>query len=58
MVIAEKSLSSQQNLRGKHLALVVLRTNNWNVLKDIPRPIAEVVDAAMPGNSQSVMLVP
>jgi hypothetical protein len=39
MVTGDKNLSSQQNLRGMALALVVLSTNNWNVLKKNPRPV-------------------
>jgi len=33
MVTGDKNLSYQQNLRGMRLAVVVLSTNNWNVLK-------------------------
>jgi predicted nuclease of predicted toxin-antitoxin system len=33
MVTCDKNLSYQQNLRGRKLALIVLSTNNWNILK-------------------------
>jgi predicted nuclease of predicted toxin-antitoxin system len=58
MVTADQNISAQQNLRGMKLALVVLRTNNWNVLKDNPGPVAEAVDAAKPGTFQVVNFGP
>jgi hypothetical protein len=58
MVTGDKNLSSQQNLEGRDLALVVLSTNNWNVLKHNPRPVAEAVDAARLGSFQVVMIEP
>jgi hypothetical protein len=58
MITGDKNISSQQNLRGMTLALVVLSTNNWNVLKHNPRPVAEAVDAAEPGSFQVVRLEP
>jgi hypothetical protein len=54
MVTGDKNISSQQNLRDVELALVVLSTNNWNVLKHNPRPVVEAVDAAKPGSLQFV----
>ena len=38
MIPCDKSLSYQQNLQGRVLALVVLSTNHWNVLKRICCP--------------------
>ncbi len=32
MVTGDKNLSYQQNLAGREIALVVLSTNNWNVI--------------------------
>jgi hypothetical protein len=58
MITGDKNISSQQNLRGMQLALVVLSTNNWNVLKHNPRPVAEAVAAAEPGSFQVVRLEP
>jgi hypothetical protein len=58
MVTADKNLSSQQNLRGMELALVVLSTNNWNVLKQNPRAVAEAVAAAKPDSFQVVKFGP
>jgi predicted nuclease of predicted toxin-antitoxin system len=58
MVTADKNLSSQQNLQGRELALIVLSTNNWNVLKDNLRGVAEAVDAARPATFQVVLVEP
>jgi predicted nuclease of predicted toxin-antitoxin system len=33
MVTGDKNLSYQQNLQGRSLSLIVLSTNNWNVIK-------------------------
>jgi predicted nuclease of predicted toxin-antitoxin system len=41
MITGDKNLSFQQNLRETELALVVLSTNNWNVLKHNPRPVSK-----------------
>ena len=56
LVTADKNLSFQQNLRDKEIALVILSTNNWNVLKHNPQPVAGAVDAAKPGSFQVVTL--
>jgi len=54
IVTADQNISAQQNLRAMKLAMVVLNTNNWNVLKDKPGIVAEAVDAAKPGSFQVV----
>jgi hypothetical protein len=36
MVTGDKNLSYKQNLAARKLALVVLSTNNWNILKRNP----------------------
>ena len=54
MVTADKNLSYQQNLAGRKLALVVLSTNNWNVLK---RNIPLVIDAVSGAGTGSFQLV-
>jgi hypothetical protein len=41
MITGDKNLSYQQNLQGRELALVVLSTNDWNVLKQNPRPVTD-----------------
>jgi hypothetical protein len=52
----DKNLSFQQDLRGIQLALVVLSTNNWNVLKHHCQAVLEAVDAATPGSFHVVQL--
>jgi len=39
MVTCDQNLSYQQNLQGRKLALVVLSTNNWNLLKRDLSPV-------------------
>jgi hypothetical protein len=56
MVTGDKNLSFQQDLRDMELALVVLSTNNWNVVKHNPQLVVEAVDAAKPGSFQVVKL--
>jgi hypothetical protein len=54
MITGDKNLSSQQNLQLFELALVVLSTNNWNVLKHKSHLVLEAVDAAKRGSVQIV----
>jgi predicted nuclease of predicted toxin-antitoxin system len=58
MVTADQNISAQQNLQAMKLAVVVLNTNNWNVIKDNPGTVAEAVDAAKPGSFQVVKFGP
>jgi predicted nuclease of predicted toxin-antitoxin system len=50
----DKNLSYQQNLTGRKLAIIVLGTNNWNILKLHTLPVAEALDRATPGSFQTV----
>ncbi|MGH9582250.1 MAG: hypothetical protein ACRD4O_04880 [Bryobacteraceae bacterium] len=54
MVTGDKNLSYQQNLTDRKLALVVLGTNDWNVLKLWPELVAAAVDRARPGSFERV----
>ena len=54
MVTGDKNLSYQQNMRGRVLALVVLSTNDWNILRQNSRPVLVAVEAAVPGSFQLV----
>jgi hypothetical protein len=56
LVTGDKNLSFQQNLPLVELALVVLSTNNWNVLKHQSQLVLvlEAVDAARPGSVRLV----
>jgi len=56
MVTCDKNLSYQQNLLGRELALVVLSTNNWNVLKLNAPPVMAAVNAAMPSSFRLVTI--
>ncbi len=39
----------QQNLGGRRLALLMLSTNDWDILKDAGEAIAEAVKKVSPG---------
>jgi hypothetical protein len=54
MVTGDKNLLFQQNLQLMELALIVLSTNNWNVLKHQSQLVLEAVDAVKPGSIQLV----
>ena len=54
MVTGDKNLSYQQNLSGRLLALVVLSTNNWNVVKLKSEAVQKALDLAVPGSFQVV----
>jgi predicted nuclease of predicted toxin-antitoxin system len=54
MVTCDKNLSYQQNLQGRTLSLIVLSTNNWNILKLNLTPVIESVRAVTPGSFQFV----
>jgi hypothetical protein len=56
MVTADKNLSYQQNLEGRKLALVVVSTNDWNLLSKNPAPVAAAVDQAEFGSFQTVSI--
>jgi hypothetical protein len=58
MVTGDKNLSYRQNLTRRTLALVVLSTNDWNLLKQNPSPVVEAVNAAKPGSFHVVTLEP
>jgi hypothetical protein len=55
-VTADQNMSYQQNFADRSLGLVVLSTNNWNVLKQHPAPVALAVGAAIPGSFQRVQV--
>lgn len=54
LVTCDQNLTYQQNLRGQRIALIVLDTNNWNVLKLRPELATQAVDAASPGSFRTV----
>ncbi len=46
MVTADKNLAYQQNLQSRRLALVLLSTNNWNIVKLDTEAAVAAVDPA------------
>ncbi len=54
MVTCDQNISYQQNMEGRRLALVVLSTNNWNILKLNLEPVVRAVNAATAGSFQFV----
>jgi len=54
MVTADKNLSYQQNLADRVLALVLLSTNDWSIIRQAPELVANAVDAAYRGSFQEV----
>ena len=49
LLLADKNLRYQQNLRDRNLALVELSTNRWPLLKDNVQAILAAIDSARPG---------
>jgi Zn-dependent M28 family amino/carboxypeptidase len=47
---ADQDPGYQQNLTGRHIALLVMSTNNWGVVKAQMAKIASAIDAATPGS--------
>ncbi len=50
MVTADQNIRHQQNLTGRKLALVVLGSNIWPIVRDHEKAIAAKVSAATPGS--------
>ena len=50
LVTCDQNIRHQQNLSGRALALVVLGSNIWPVVRDHGAAIAARVDAARPGS--------
>ncbi len=50
MVTSDQNIRYQQNLTGRRLALVVLGSNIWPLVRDYGPEIAAKVDAAKPGS--------
>jgi hypothetical protein len=59
MVTSDQNIKYQQNLSGRKLALVVLGSNIWPVVRDHGATIAAKVEAATPGSYAFIeMLLP
>ena len=53
-ITADQELSYQQNLTGRQMALVVLSTNNWSIIKAHIGEIMAAIDASTPGSYTQV----
>jgi hypothetical protein len=54
MITAYQNMEYQQNLSSRTIAVVVLPTNDWSVLKHAGDQIAATVRAAKPGSLQKI----
>ena len=54
MITSDQNIRHQQNLTGRKLALVVLGSNIWPVVRDHGAAIAATVDAATPGSYEFI----
>jgi hypothetical protein len=52
--MSDQNIKYQQNLTGRKLALVVLGSNIWPVVRDHGATVAAKVDAAIPGSYEFV----
>ncbi len=50
MITSDQNIRYQQNLTGRKLALVVLGSNIWPIVRDHGATIAAKVDAVIPGS--------
>lgn len=48
-ITADQELRYQQNMTGRNIAIVILSTNNWSVIKDHVGEITAAINAAIPG---------
>jgi len=58
VLTADKNMRFQQKLRGRRIALVVLGTPQWPVVRIYGEKIAAAVDAATPGSYTEVHFPP
>lgn len=54
LVTGDQTLSYEQNLIGRRLAIIVLSAVEWRIIKDYAADIVAAVDEAVPGTFQSV----
>jgi predicted nuclease of predicted toxin-antitoxin system len=50
MITSDRSIPYQQNMAGRKLAIVMLSTADWNLLKVASPQIAEAITMAPPGS--------
>jgi len=56
LLTADKNIRFQQNLAGRKIAIVVLSTPQWPVVRLHPERIAAAVNAAAPGSYTEVRI--
>jgi predicted nuclease of predicted toxin-antitoxin system len=54
LVTGDRTLSYEQNLTGRRLAIVALSSVEWRIIRDYLTEIFVAVDGAVPGSFQSV----
>lgn len=54
MVTSDQNIRYQQNLAGRKLALVVLGSNIWPIVRTHGAEVTKTVDAATPGSYQFI----
>jgi len=54
MVTSDQSIGFQQNMVGRKLALVVLGSNIWPIVREHGATIKDTVDAAKPGSYEFI----
>jgi predicted nuclease of predicted toxin-antitoxin system len=58
LVTSDQNIRYQQNLAGRKLALVVLGSNIWPVIRQHSAAIMVIVDAATPGGCDFIEMPP
>ncbi len=58
MVTSDQNIRYQQNLTGRKLALVVLGSNIWPLVRDHAAAITAKVDAVTPGSYEFIEIPP
>lgn len=56
LLTCDQNIVYQQNLMGRKLALVVLGSNIWNVVRNHGSAIAAAVERSKPGSYETVMM--
>jgi hypothetical protein len=57
LLTCDQNIEHQQNLRGRKLALVVLGSNLWPIVRNYETLIAKAVDAASRGSYEFIEMV-
>ena len=54
LITTDKNMVTQQNLKGRAIAIVVLGNSQWRIVQRHVRKIASAVNAAQPGSYAKV----